>query len=71
MIGSGFALMLDGPLTRDRESKFYAGTAPLQGSPPAIQTAGDRAAKNQAAAPEAPIATTTNALSAPVMSGPL
>lgn len=36
MIGGGFALMMDGYLTRDRESKFYEGTVPFRGSPPAI-----------------------------------
>ncbi|MEU3064793.1 hypothetical protein [Streptomyces subrutilus] len=38
MIGGGFALMMDGYLTRDRESKFYEGSAPFRGSPPAILT---------------------------------
>ncbi|NUL03186.1 hypothetical protein HRW07_08015 [Streptomyces lunaelactis] len=36
MIGGGFVLMMDGYLTRDRESKFYEGSAPFRGSPSAI-----------------------------------
>ncbi|MFF7545726.1 hypothetical protein ACFZCU_19170 [Streptomyces canus] len=36
MVGGGFALMMDGYLTRDRESKFFEGTAPFRGSPPVI-----------------------------------
>ncbi|MEV0602204.1 hypothetical protein AB0I82_23260 [Streptomyces sp. NPDC050315] len=36
MIGGGFVLMMDGYLTRDRESKFYEGSAPFRGSPPSI-----------------------------------
>ncbi|MEV0373214.1 hypothetical protein AB0I10_25895 [Streptomyces sp. NPDC050636] len=36
MIGGGFALIMDGYLTRDRESKFFEGTAPFRGSPPTI-----------------------------------
>ncbi|MGX1490342.1 hypothetical protein [Streptomyces tendae] len=38
MIGGGFALMMDGYLTRDRESKLFEGSAPFRGSPPAILT---------------------------------
>ncbi|GHF24570.1 hypothetical protein GCM10010218_01400 [Streptomyces mashuensis] len=38
MIGGGFALMMDGHLTRDRESKLFEGSAPFRGSPPAILT---------------------------------
>jgi hypothetical protein len=38
MIGGGFALMMDGYLTRDRESKVFEGSAPFRGSPPAILT---------------------------------
>ncbi|MFB8000465.1 hypothetical protein ACFC4G_47995 [Streptomyces sp. NPDC056002] len=37
-IGGGFALMMDGYLTRDRESKVFEGSAPFRGSPPAILT---------------------------------
>lgn len=36
MIGGGFALMMDGYLTRDRESKLFEGSAPFRGSPPVI-----------------------------------
>ncbi|MFB6660934.1 hypothetical protein ACFCXL_01040 [[Kitasatospora] papulosa] len=36
MIGGGYALIMDGYLTRDRESKFFEGSAPFRGSPPAI-----------------------------------
>ncbi|MFI0823170.1 hypothetical protein ACH4Q7_01790 [Streptomyces roseolus] len=38
IIGGGFALMMDGYLTRDRESKLFEGSAPFRGSPPAILT---------------------------------
>jgi hypothetical protein len=38
MIGGGYALMMDGYLTRDRESKFYEGTTPYRATPPAILT---------------------------------
>ena len=38
MIGGGFALIMDGYLTRDRESKVFEGSAPFRGSPPAILT---------------------------------
>ncbi|MFH9329897.1 hypothetical protein ACH4KU_13015 [Streptomyces althioticus] len=38
MIGGGFALMMDGYLTRDRESKLFEGSAPFRASPPAILT---------------------------------
>ncbi|MFE7594820.1 hypothetical protein ACFU6K_36000 [Kitasatospora sp. NPDC057512] len=36
MIGGGYALIMDGYLTRDRESKFYEGTTPYRGIPPVI-----------------------------------
>ncbi|MFE2544781.1 hypothetical protein [Actinacidiphila glaucinigra] len=36
MIGGGYALIMDGYLTRDRESKFYEGTTPYRGTPPVI-----------------------------------
>ncbi|SOB83181.1 hypothetical protein [Streptomyces sp. 1331.2] len=36
MIGGGYALIMDGYLTRDRESKFYEGTTPYRGVPPVI-----------------------------------
>ncbi|MFD8695386.1 hypothetical protein [Kitasatospora purpeofusca] len=38
VIGGGFALIMDGYLTRDRESKFYEGTTPYRGTPPTILT---------------------------------
>ncbi|MFD8756395.1 hypothetical protein ACFV0O_36260 [Kitasatospora sp. NPDC059577] len=36
MIGGGYALIMDGYLTRDRESKFFEGTTPYRGTPPVI-----------------------------------
>ncbi|MEK2492376.1 hypothetical protein WN990_22755 [Kitasatospora purpeofusca] len=36
MIGGGYALIMDGYLTRDRESKFFEGTTPYRGVPPVI-----------------------------------
>ncbi|PPI95204.1 hypothetical protein C5E46_19755 [Nocardia nova] len=38
LIGGGYALIMDGYLTRDRESKFFEGTTPYRATPPNLLT---------------------------------